>query len=48
MSICYEGELAYMPRIAAEADLLLMPHCAPRIESVPPCAVPAQRIASLA
>lgn len=35
VSICYEAQLAYMPRIAADADLLLMPHSAPRMEGVP-------------
>lgn len=35
VSICYESELAYMPAIAAQADILLQPHCAPRMEALP-------------
>lgn len=37
VGICYENQLAYMaPYVAAAgAHLLLMPHCAPRVERVP-------------
>ena len=45
VGICYENQLAATARAAADegADILLMPHSAPRLEGMPRCCAAQQR-----